>query len=188
MAIRRYWTVGYQAQPIISLFHSLPRRLRAAITEAIDAVQRSTEHTVIEAPGANNQPDSTAAAEEWNADAVHGFVCTNFDPTSQARVRVTANARAAELLGMHREELLARYTRRDVPLALPPLDALRAFIHGLLRTRDADATRYYRIVPPPPGDGRAAPPPALVCATSARILDPFGRVVQATLPRFPTPL
>jgi hypothetical protein len=60
------------------------------------------------------------------------------------------------------------------------LDALRAFINGLRRANDPEVTRYYRIVPPPSGVGRPAPPPALVCATSVRVLDFCGRVVQAS--------
>ena len=40
LIIRRYWTVGYEPAPIIALFHSLPRRLRSAIGEALDAARR----------------------------------------------------------------------------------------------------------------------------------------------------
>jgi hypothetical protein len=177
LAIRHYWTVGYQAEPIIAIFQSLPRRLRSAIAEALDAVQRCSD-IVCSEPSDAEEPAGKAACA-WDDDDVHGFVGVEFDPTSQARVRVAANARAAALLGMHREELLVRFARRDVPLALPPLDALRAFLDGLRRGACADeATRYYRIVPPPLANGRSAPAPALVCAVSVRVLAPCRRVQE----------
>jgi hypothetical protein len=178
LAIRRHWTVGYQPEPIIALFHSLPRRLRSAIAEALDSVQRCSDNVVYEPSEVSEAKDPDKAAYTWDGDDVHGFVCTAFD-SLQARVRVAVNARAAALLGMHREELMLRYARRDVPLALPPVDALRAFIHGLHRGACTDeATRYYRIVPPPLANGRSAPPPALVCAVSVRVLASCGHVQE----------
>ncbi len=53
--------------------------------------------------------------------------------------------RAAELLGVKREERSARYARRNVSVTLPLLDALRV-IHGQLTLREgsnAEVTRYY---------------------------------------------
>jgi hypothetical protein len=177
LAVRRYWTLGYQAEPIIALFHTLPRRLRSAIAQALDAVQRCPNSADIE-PSDAEDPAARAACG-WEDDDLHGFVSAEFDPVSQARVRVAANARAAALLGMHLEELLARYARRDVPLALPPIDAMRAFLHSLHRGVFADgATCYYRIVPPPCPNGRPSPAAALVCAESVRVFAASGRIQE----------
>jgi hypothetical protein len=184
LIIRRYWTVGYQPAPIIALFQSLPRRLRSAIGEALDAARRCPAAAATDlgddAAGALAAGAGAEADAEWEGDGAHGFVRAEFDPATQAPARVAVNARAAALLGMSRGELLARYARRDAPLALPPLDALRAFLHGLRAARAAGATRYYRVVPPPPPDGRPAAPAALVCAVSARVFARSGVVVEVS--------
>ena len=111
-----------------------------------------------------------SGAGSWEHDAVHAFTCIDFAPATQERVAVNANARAAELLGMRHEELLARYAQHAVPLALPPLDVLCGFLHSLLTAYDEIATRYARILVP----GGAA----LVRVSSVKAFDPLRRLRQ----------
>lgn len=40
----------------------------------------------------------------------------------QRRLRIVVNTAMANLLRMHREELLARFARREVPLAVPEFE------------------------------------------------------------------
>jgi hypothetical protein len=194
--VRRRWSIGYKAGPIIALFNAIPLRLRSAIAAAIAAVQRGTDADPPE-------PSHECAADdaEWEQDAVHGYMRARFDPATQACVHLAANARAAALLGLRREELLARFARCDAPLALPPLDAVRAFIHGLRDVGAAAATRYYRIVPPPPAhpppcsgvsaqrsgedpEPLSPPPPVLVHAHTVRVFDAYGRLVEVRVLTF----
>ena len=94
-------------------------------------------------------------------------------------MRVAVNSRAAELLGIRCKELLARSAWHDVPLALPPLDALRALLHALSASGGANTvTRYFRVLV---NGGQSA---ALVCSSSVKILDTCGRVQTVHLHPF----
>ncbi len=90
LAIRRYWTVGYQPAPIIALFQSLPRRLRSAIRKALEAMRRrdaaiaaAADHTAEEAEEKGGDSVALETDEEWEADEEHGFVRVTFDPATQ---------------------------------------------------------------------------------------------------------
>ena len=168
-SVLRHWTVGYKAEPIISLFRALPHRLKLYMAHAVKFSGSD--------PSSSDCAERMEGTKMWEGEAVQGFICARFDPTSQACLHVTANERFAAMMGMHREELLARFARHDAPLPAPPLDCLRALLHGLAAPRAPYRTRYYRLVPPPPGDGRPAAPPALVCATAVRVYDRSNRIV-----------
>ena len=160
------------------------------MSEALSAVERcaEAEHGIPLPP--NSSPpvlamygstggggmDGAAAERRWDDDTEHGFIRVRLDPTTQDCVAVAANHRAAALFGMQRGELLSRFAAHDAPLGLAPLDAVRAFLHGLGVARDHCATRYYRMLL---GPGRGA---ALVCVTSARIFDGEGRLCQVPPP------
>ena len=183
---RKYWTRGYQAEPILEIFQALPMELRSIMSEALSAVERcaEAEHGIPLPP--NSSPpvlamygstggggmDGAAAERRWDDDTEHGFIRVRLDPTTQDCVAVAANHRAAALFGMQRGELLSRFAAHDAPLGLAPLDAVRAFLHGLCVARDHCVTRYCRMLL---GPGRGA---ALVCVTSARIFDGHGRLCQ----------
>ena len=185
---RRYWTMGYQAKPILEIFRALPLELLSSISEPLSAAERCAEaerqnlgplaaHTPLfvvngASTGISGSTGEAATDPQWDDDADHGFIRVRLNPATQDRVAVAANRRSAELLGMRRAELLARFAAHDAPLGLAPLDAVRAFLHGLGVARDHCATRYYRMLL---GPGRGA---ALVCVTSARIFDGQGRLCQ----------
>ena len=189
---RRYWTLGYQAKPILEIFRTLPLELLSSISETLSAAERCAEaerqnlgplaaHTPLfvvngASTGISGSTGEAATDPQWDDDADHGFIRVRLNPVTQDRVAVAANRRSAELLGMRRAELLARFAAHDAPLGLAPLDAVRAFLHGLGVARDHCATRYYRMLL---GPGRGA---ALVCVTSARIFDDQGRLCQVPPP------
>ena len=183
-ACRRYWSLGYKAEPILQIFHQLPTELRDAIGETLVAIQRFAEascrHATCAAresllspavwPGAAT---TEAGCGRWEHDTVHAFIRVDFEPATQERIAVSANARAAELLGMRHEELLASYAQHAVPLALPPLDALCGFLHSLRAAYDEAATRYARILVP----GGAA----LVRVSTVKAFDNFRQLCQVPL-------
>ena len=181
LAVRRFWTRGYRVDSIQQHFYALPACLRDAIRGALDAAQRRADRAQQQhgPAGAGHRARflcADAGWEEdlaaWEADAAHGYESVCFDPATQECVAAAANPRAAELHGMRREELLWRLARRDVPLPLAPLDALRALLHAVARGAEPRATLYYRALL---RGGRAA---ALVCATSVKTLHANGLVRQ----------
>ena len=122
---------------------------------------------------------------------MHAFFELRFDPNTQVRVGVTANTRAASLLGMQLQELLDRLERYDVPLPLGPLDAVAMFLHALSAARDDVDTCYHRLSPSAGQQGssesmaarRSPPPPSvLVCSITAKAFDTFGRVHKVAHP------
>ncbi len=169
---RRYWSLGYQAEPIIQIFYQLPTALRDAIGEALEAIQHFADahqrHSTRTDPAAD--VECGHLAESWEDDDVHAFIRMDFAPDTHERVAIYANARVAELLGMRHDELLARYARNDVPLALPPLDVLCCFLHSLRAAYSKLSTRYARILVP----GGAA----LVRVSSAKAFDPLRQLRQ----------
>jgi hypothetical protein len=197
-AVRRYWNYGYQAKSIVKIFNGLPLSLRSAMELVLDACQVCADCQVhsgatgFAATPRTSQPEnSESTVSEWEQDNIHAYIERRFDADAQLCVGAAANSRAAALLGMRREDLLARLERDDVPLPLPPLDAVAVFLHALGTSRDAVATRYFRLVPPAEssshaehraagseGPGPDNPPAVLVCSTSAKRFDKDGRVVK----------
>jgi hypothetical protein len=162
---RRYWSLGYQAEPILQIFHHIPTELRDSIGETLGAIQEYADAYCRYAPCATRAsllcPVEVLDAEHsafgaecggragpWEHDAVHAFIRIDFAPTTLERIAYDANSRAAEMLGMRREELLARYEQHAVPLALPPLDAVCSFLLSLRSAYDEVTTQYARVLIP----------------------------------------
>ncbi len=193
LAVRGFWSAGYRAEPVVRLLNELPSSLHAAICEAIECAQFSAECAANFSSDAFNTGVLTdmgfpelgkSAAPEWEGDSVHAFLELCFDPDTQIRVSASANTRAANLLGMQLQELLDRLEQYDAPLPLGPLDAIAMFLHALSVARDDVNTYYYRLLPSAgltgssqSTPGRKSPPPAvLVCGTTVKDFDAFGRV------------
>ena len=146
-AVRRYWNGGYQADSVMRLFHDLPLPLRSVIREVLDSAQvcadAGLQHHATNAKGYDEvsplHPEP--ALGEWEQDLTHAFVERRFDPATQACIGTAANTRAAALLGMRLNELLARLNQGDLPLPLMPLDAVAVFLHSLGTSRDRVATK-----------------------------------------------
>jgi hypothetical protein len=195
--VRRYWNAGYEKGSVYRLYTELPVSLRSAISETLDAAQLCADSGIrfdrpdLFSPSQFQPLPPEATLSVWEKDTTHAYIERRFHSDTQLCVGVAANSRAAALLGMRREDLLAQLERGDVPLPLPPLDAVAVFLHALGTSRDAIATRYFRLVPPAvashagywtaagaePGD----PPAVLVCSTSAKRFDTDGRVVKVRL-------
>jgi hypothetical protein len=197
-AVRRYWNVGNQAGPIMQTFSELPPALREAIGGAIDSAQLAAISTaqhmvpIATATSVAEQHHRIYPAGEWEHDSVHAFFEFLFDPKTQTRVGAAANARSATLLGIEHAELLERLEKYDVPLPLAPLDAVALFLHALGTARDAVTTCYCRLSPSAgqsspetmlPSESLVAwplPPTVLVCSTTVKDFDAFGRVQKVS--------
>jgi hypothetical protein len=132
---------------------------------------------------------------EWESDYTHAYLERRFDPSLQTCISAAANSCAAALLGLRREDLLAQLMREEMPLPLPPLDAVAVFLHALGTSRDAVATRYFRLVPAPAGNIGTTDSDALaqgeevagagailVCSISTKDFDGDGRLVKVHTP------
>jgi hypothetical protein len=205
LAIRGFWSAGCRAEPVVRIFHELPPSLHAAIGKAIDCAQYSAVAAATFATNVFNadflarmgpQEQAPSEAPEWEGDSVHAFFELHFDPDTQMRVGAAANTRAANLLGMQLQELLARLEQHDAPLPLGPLDAVAIFLHALRVAREEVDTCYHRLSPSAcqqgsfestAARGSPPPPPVLVCSTTAKAFDAFGRVYKVASPTPPHP-
>ena len=150
---RRFWNSGYDANTVVRLYDELPQTLHNAIGEVLNAAQLCADCGIPcgdagICPAPRRPSHGDAMRMEWEQDAVHAFVEQRFDPATQACVGTAANARAAQLMGMRLEELKVLLERGDMPLPLPPLDAVAVFLHALGAAFEAVTTQYLRISPP----------------------------------------
>ncbi len=94
--------LGFQAEPVLKIYHQLLTALCDAIGEALDAIQNYADahprHTPRTDPAA--EPECQRRAGAWERDDVHAFIHVDFAPDSHESVAIHANACAAELLGM----------------------------------------------------------------------------------------
>jgi PAS domain-containing protein len=188
---RRYWTFGYQTKALARIFNAIPPRLSRSIEKMMEVLQQkyNAARGGDEAPPPSSPlsmapysdgghpppsaPVGIAAREEemWQEEIDCGFIRLRVDPRTQHRRHVSANARAAALAGMHREELLARFAHHDVPLPFSDLDFLRFFVFFL---RGEPTTCYCRFILGSP----AAPRGVLVRYDTHSVYDSCGRVVE----------
>jgi hypothetical protein len=184
---RRFWNAGYDKDAVTYLYDGLPPSIRSSIRKVLDAAQLCADcglqcgRADVEdctTPLRSSQADT--AMIEWEKDNVHAYLERHFDPETQECIGAAANSRAAALLGMRREELLARLERGDVPLPLPPLDAVAVFLHALGTSRDAVTTKYLRLYSwaHSPAEERLETAPLLVCWTSTKSFDSDGRIFK----------
>ena len=113
-----------------------------------------------------------------SADNVVNGLVVDFDPKTQLRRSCCSSSFAAEILGMHKEELLARIAVHEFPLPFIELDYLRLFLHGLVYDYVApspDRDRFIRIRGP---GGRGM----LICWHTRYAFGPGGFVQQVAGP------
>jgi hypothetical protein len=194
LAVRCIWSAGFQAETVIHVFKELPPSLHTAITEAIDSAQMSAacaakhvdpEVASDEITARISHEIAVCSSAEWEGDSEVAYVELRFDPETQVRIGAAANNRAASLLGLDRTELLARLEQYDVPLPLGPLEAVALFLHALSVARDSVDTCYHRLTLSAALHSRPSGGPAcavLVCRTTVRTYDVFGRLHKASFP------
>ena len=120
----------------------------------------------------------TAEARLWEDDPECAFICTHFDPAHGDRRMLVCNRRHADLLGMHKEELLARFARREMYVPFVPADWLANFVHDLDFGDEPRTYRFLRMVTWAGGTRRAV----LVQNTKVKVFDSSGRVSRVAAP------
>ena len=119
-----------------------------------------------------------AEARLWEDDPECAFICTHFDPAQGDRRMLVCNQRQADLLGMHKEEVLARFARREVYVPFVPADWLANFVHDLDYGDEPRTYRFLRMVTRVGGTRRAV----LVQNTKVKVFDSSGRVSRVAAP------
>ena len=182
---RRFWTYGYEPDPVLEIFRDLPTELRLYLDEVLNAIQQCADVVLKqnrnESFGVATQNEGIRPAVEqaaqWQYDTSHGFICVDLAPDTQDRVAVAFNARFAELLGLSPTELHARFAGHAVPLALPALDAVRGFLHSLCGVHTEASTCYSRLLLHPSGSSAA-----LVCISTLKAFNARGQLCQVPWP------
>ncbi len=137
------------------------------------------------APSAQRTSESNhaiaAELEMWQLQNEIGFLQLTYDPSTGERIHVVINDLHAQMLGMHRDELLARFAAHDEPLRVPAQDLLLLIADDALRGF-ADGPRHYRTFL------SDACVPSLVCVSTLRSHDATGRLLSVRLRlRIPPP-
>jgi hypothetical protein len=114
---------------------------------------------------------------EWEKEEVFALIGLEFDPSTQMRINVRANTRAALLWNLKKNELLLRFANYDLPLPFTELDWLRVLVLDLRSYFQNATSHYYRIMVGSGKDARAM----LVCVTKFKTFDGMGRISQVYL-------
>ena len=152
---RRFWTFGYRTSEIVEIFEAVPSELKRLIGKALNTCQHfcyschghtssNSAHVVCQEPCTMEL--KRHCFDNMLRDGSEGILQTTYCPKTQMRISFTANSQSADLLGMHGEEILARLAQCDLPLLLPPLDAVCVFLDCIARTMESSSTRYYRML------------------------------------------
>jgi hypothetical protein len=173
----------------------LPSRLKLAWKQLFDAVHHistcSTSrleqisnlmkdpfvHTDIDTPHPKLSQDELDA--EWEANQRCGLIQIEYEPSTQRRLRISANSRAASIWGMSRARLLLSLALHALPLPLTELDSHRTLAAALTDYDPAETARFVRLTL---DDGNGGFRAALVCYTVRTTYDQLGRVKQVRSP------
>jgi hypothetical protein len=151
--LRRLWTFGYQASTISSIFDALPSHFLHQIESALaafEAIPKSRGFINTNLNTVDHDENCNDNIVENNSTCKAWELVMNFDPDTQVRRGCCSSICVAQLLGMHREELLARLAQHDLPLPFIETDGLRLFMHSLCQIFAAPSPgrkldRYVRI-------------------------------------------
>jgi hypothetical protein len=117
-------------------------------------------------------------AELWEGDGEVAFITAMYDPPAGGRRVMACNRATAELLGMHREELLARFAARELDVPCLDVDWLANFLHELEFPAEVRGERFVRMaVRRGPGEG-AGRRGLLVRHLRVKVFDGAGTVVR----------
>jgi hypothetical protein len=127
--------------------------------------------------GAYGKIEATLISEAWDDEKDFGLILMEFDPELQTREDFNANRRASHFWGLTNDDLMDQFKKNQVPLQLTELDWVRMFSVYLSRFFSDSVKQYLRFTL---GLGSAARC-ALVCMTTSKTFNQFGRISQARL-------
>eukprot|EP00292_Cryptomonas_paramecium_P015987 CAMPEP_0113691398 /NCGR_PEP_ID=MMETSP0038_2-20120614/18409_1 /TAXON_ID=2898 /ORGANISM="Cryptomonas paramecium" /LENGTH=207 /DNA_ID=CAMNT_0000612999 /DNA_START=161 /DNA_END=781 /DNA_ORIENTATION=- /assembly_acc=CAM_ASM_000170 len=162
--IYKIWVAGYSVDSLVKIFDNFTPELQSVVLRALTELQARSDRKIkqlssttdlhrLDDPNALSYEDDIATSLEearmWENECECGFMQVVLDPETQERRCVHLNARMGELLGFHREEMLARLANYEVEVPRPELDSLRVllddFSHVFDDDHDRPVERYYRI-------------------------------------------
>ena len=192
--LRQWWNFGYALEDIERILRHLPPGLSSAMHRLLDTLHYLSEVSVyrlqVMSRLAGWQSNTTNTDElsklggtrgqfeeaEWEKEEVFALIGLDFDPTTQKRVNVRANSRAALLWNLRKPELLLRFANYDLPLPYTELDWLRVLILDLQSYFLNVTTHYYRMMVGSGKDARAM----MVCVTKFKTFSSGGRISQVS--------
>eukprot|EP00291_Cryptomonas_curvata_P009136 CAMPEP_0172191730 /NCGR_PEP_ID=MMETSP1050-20130122/23891_1 /TAXON_ID=233186 /ORGANISM="Cryptomonas curvata, Strain CCAP979/52" /LENGTH=222 /DNA_ID=CAMNT_0012866867 /DNA_START=48 /DNA_END=714 /DNA_ORIENTATION=+ len=127
-SVIRLWSLGYQAGIIAKFFDSIPPQISSVAKRVLGLMENLARvRAASRAAGSRDNPapicpptsfgaeddqnlrfQMRADAARWEGENVYGFFQIAFNPATRQRTGVVMNSRYADLLGMHKEELLSR--------------------------------------------------------------------------------
>ena len=200
--MRRLWSYGLSSCELIDIISAFPESIHMVLEPAVDAVRISG------CPLKDSPTSLQMTVQDWqnNSNFTSEFGCKGageilancdsfdlnhsplcllrmmFNPETQLRTNVRANAGMASLLDMHREEMLARIAGHELPLFFTQLDIVRLFLFMMLEDILLPGTlrvKHLRLAVGPKACRRGI----LVRWHSLSHLDGQGRVTEVSAPR-----
>ena len=143
-------TVGFQAETVASQICSIHADIPAAIGVVLSSMQKIKETLDFENMSArlaawqnvshpteeeNSVANRLVEDDEllWEIDSFTGYQVLSLNPESGQRRDMVVNSALSDMLGMHREELLARLANHDLPPPYLDVDSLLVFLFTLLQ-------------------------------------------------------
>jgi hypothetical protein len=199
---------GFRKDALVAMIDPAPPALKALLKRAVQAVQAmsavrtqllavagSGETLGVGGNGARTLQDGlhgvdvgccsvmSAEAGLWEGEREWSFLSVQYDPVTSERQRIVSNERMAEVSGMSREELLARFAGREMHVPFVEADWLANFIHDLEFAEETRNERYLRVFV---GPGQA-PVGGLALSVKVKHFNAAGRVVRVRLRPPPPP-
>jgi hypothetical protein len=188
--LMKHRAIGHEVDSLGQFFESLTVHDCAALSQAIyDAGalgQRSRKPAVDVLKATQGSAHDRRDLEEdersdfWDIATGTASFRTTFDPISNRRRDINANARYAFTYGVHPEEFQARCASRELPFPFAEEDAVALFIYASVHQHfrsQASAERFMRVYLGGKGCGIAV----LFSVRTSVSMDAFGGISQVRL-------
>jgi PAS domain-containing protein len=179
---RRLWSYGFKPEQVAFFLESMPAHISAALANffALRDIQLFARAEQIKSlPKAcgtlsANQSKVEDAPPVWLEEDVCGYLKMRIDPATQRTKHLEMNAAFSQIMGIHSEELIARFANSELEIQNPNLDFLCFLTHETMNLR-IDLDRFYRVITHQFGGQRKT---TLICNSVKRHFDSEGRIVQ----------
>jgi hypothetical protein len=193
-AARRIWNFGFKHEIVSRMACSLPPKLHQAWKQLFDAIHQISTCSTSRLEKISNLMNESNVTQidsdldfpcpklsldeqdtEWEAESFWGLTQVDYEPTTQRRLRIRANSRAASIWGISRASLLHSLALHDLPLPLTELDAHRTLAAALTDYDPAETGRFMRLTI---DDGHGGVRATLACCAVRTTYDQLGHVTQ----------
>jgi hypothetical protein len=191
--LRQWWNFGFESESILRILQHLPQGLSSAMYRLLDTLHFLSESSAYRLQLISRLVDSISNTGElsaqddkrkqfedeeveWEKEEVFALICLDFDPSTQMRISVRSNSRAALLWNLKKNELLLRFANYDLLLPFTDLDWLRVLVLDLRSYFQNVTVHYYRMMVGSGMDARAM----IVCVTKIKTFTSMGRISQVS--------